>query len=259
MLAITVGILAFGEQIDHVLHPMPTVAARGQALSLSALENAIVRIYPTERILAFHITGQTEGTIGVRVEGHILTINRYTGRVLAAREDIPQQRALLQYVSRIHRTLMLGPAGSVLLILSAIALLALSISGIVLWVKLRNSCDRPRLPRIVFTTHHTIGIISSTLQLIVAVTGLFLVAGSPFLLLAARLSGPMPDFKVPASIAVPGAKRISADLALEVSQKTIPDMRPVRVGFPRDEEDSFAIQMAPQGSVGVGGQVSIEQ
>jgi uncharacterized iron-regulated membrane protein len=108
-----------------------------------------------------------------------------------------------------------------------------------------------------YTPHDRDHLINS--QLIVAVTGLFLVAGSPFLVLVARLSGAMPDFKVPASIPVRGEKRISADLALEVAQRAIPGMRPVRMGFPCDEEDSFAIQMAPLGSVGVGGQVSIEQ
>ena len=34
ILAITGCILTFGEQMDHLLHPVPTVAARGQALPL---------------------------------------------------------------------------------------------------------------------------------------------------------------------------------------------------------------------------------
>ncbi len=261
VLAATGCILVFGEQIDHLLHPVSTVAARGRALPLRDLESAAARMYPDERILAMQLSGQSEGTIRVRLEGHQLTVDRYTGKVLLSRDDIPHQQAFVQYISRVHRTLILGPAGSALLILSSIALLALSLSGILLWVKLRRSTVNamPLSWRFGFAAHNIVGILSSALQLMVAMTALFLVLGGPILILVARLSGPMPDFHVPASAPIPEAKRISADQALEVAQQSILDMIPLRIEFPRDEEGSFAIQMAPRGSVGVGGQVSIDQ
>jgi uncharacterized iron-regulated membrane protein len=261
VLAITGSILAFREQIDQLFHPVSTVSSRGPALPLAALESAAARLYSDEDTLAMQFSGQSEGAVLVRSEGHLLTIDRYTGKVLLSREDIPRQQAFLQYVSRVHRTLMLGPAGSALLFLSSIALLALGFSGIVLWMRLRISTvnGTPASSRFGFAAHNLAGILSSALQVMVGATALFLVAGGPILILAFRLSGPMPDFRVPASGPIPGAKRITADQALKVAQQSIPDMVPLRIGFPRDEEGSFAIQMTSQGSAGVGGQVSVDQ
>jgi uncharacterized iron-regulated membrane protein len=260
-LAITGCILAFREQIDQLYHPVSVVTSRASALSLAALESAAARMYPDEDILAIQLSGQNEGAVGVRLEGHLLTMDRYTGKVLLSREDIPQQRAFLQYVSRVHRTLMLGPAGSALLFFSSIALLALGFSGIVLWMRLRisNVNGTPASSRFSFAAHNLAGIVSSALLVMVGITALFLVAGGPVLILAVKLSGPMPDFRVPASDPIPGARRITADQALKIARQSIPDMVPLRIGFPRGEKGSFAIQMTSQGTAGVGGQVSVDQ
>jgi uncharacterized iron-regulated membrane protein len=156
---------------------------------------------------------------------------------------------------------MLGPLGSAILFFSSIALLAVSLSGIVLWVRLRRSSAHqiPTSSHLAFATHNMVGIFSSGLQLMMGMTALFLLIGGPILILVARLFGPMPDFRSPASTPIRSAKRITADQALMVAQQSIPDMLPLRIAFPRNEEDSFAIQMASNGSAGVGGQVSIDQ
>jgi uncharacterized iron-regulated membrane protein len=77
--------------------------------------------------------------------------------------------------------------------------------------------------------------------------------------MVARLSGPMPNFRVPASVPLPNAQRISADRALGLAQAAMPDMIPLRIAFPLDEEGSFAVQMTSPGGVGISGQVSLDQ
>src|SRR5262249_12387279 len=97
VLAITGCILAFREQIDQLYHRVSVVTSRAPALPLAALESVAARMYPDEDILAIQLSGQNEGAVGVRLEGHLLTMDRYTGKVLLSREDIPQQQAFLQY------------------------------------------------------------------------------------------------------------------------------------------------------------------
>ena len=170
------ALLVFETQIDHALNPkLAKVSPTGTMLSLNELKIALERQYPGYRVLDFGISESDDTAYGAYLEpasGHglDLAVDQYSGKPLGVWDNNRFARKLHGF----HTHLLAGKGGSAIVAWSALFLLFLSISGLILWwrskvfgVSLQGSG-----PKLQYDLHSTIGILSSLFLLVFSLTGI---------------------------------------------------------------------------------------
>jgi uncharacterized iron-regulated membrane protein len=269
LLGATGSILVFENEIDHWLNGSLTwVQPQGAPLSLSELSARLERRHPGGRVSSITLPAdpriaygmQLRSTAGGKSAG--FAVNPYTGEELGARDTASK---FLPKIHQFHTNLLLGPPGKIITAASAIILLGLSVSGLILWMpaKLWKPAVLCRKKAGSYEWHNVAGFYASIFMLLFAITGIVIhwddearvfinrVAGEkdpppPQRAAAPRQAAPLnPDQLLAAALqAVPGA-RATALLSLGGNG-------PVRIimKYPEDRTPAGRTNLSVDGSSG---------
>ncbi|MFC0779604.1 PepSY-associated TM helix domain-containing protein [Flavobacterium sp. HJSW_4] len=183
--AITGSLLVFEKEIDSTLNPdYYNVSEIGtQKKSLDFCVDILQKEYGIKeitRISTFSNPSRTIQIVGKDSDKkvHLFSVNPYTGKVQAS---TLQKSRFFAVVLEIHRQLLMGETGSIIMGTSCLVFVFMLISGLILWwpKKVKNLKQRLQIKwdasfkRVVWDLHSTIGFYSFFILLIISLTGLF--------------------------------------------------------------------------------------
>lgn len=173
----TGALLAFREPIDLYLNQNLTkVTPNGTRLPLNVLVRQVEAEHPGYHSVQLNLPEAADREADLILEGGdhrilALAVNPYTGQVLG---DLDRANQFMDVVLRLHKSLLLG-GGDAGAKLAGFALLALAISGIVIWRKRRSLVvtkgASPLLTAL--NLHSALGIYAVAFLLVFAFTGVF--------------------------------------------------------------------------------------
>jgi uncharacterized iron-regulated membrane protein len=182
ILGLTGSFLVFEYPLDHLFNSslayVKPAEAPANPLSLDLLLATIRSTYPTAKVLTLSLSPSSPSpdlTYTAQIQLPQLSVpstvylNQYTGRVVGRHDGMTFATAVHEF----HTDLLLGDRGAFVMMLIAALLIALSLSGIILWwprkiITVRWSASGRR---IVFDLHNAIGFYSFVFMLIFGVTG----------------------------------------------------------------------------------------
>jgi uncharacterized iron-regulated membrane protein len=246
-LGITGSIMAFEPEIDHWQHrALMDVTPSAQPHSLADISDALMKVFPREKIGAFMLGDTPARAVAVSMARGTVYVNSYTLQVTGVR---PSGADWLGTVHQMHLRLT-KPWGKPVVAWSGVIMVFLLLSGIYLWWPIkRGSVTTGRSPfRTWFDWHNTIGIFSVVFLLTLSLTGVFIGFDRTAIRLAYKVTGSEPAKPIPSTVvAVPGAPQISPDRALDIARAALPGAAPflvstvsateaysVRAHFPED-------------------------
>src|SRR6478672_2782583 len=144
---LSAALLVFERPVGRLLNrSLVTVAPTGQRLALKDITRRVEQIYPQYHVVEWRLPrtpddaaavglqkkpGATPAsTAGEDDDGLELVVNPYTGKVLG---DLAKANGLMGYVHRFHTRFLAGDAGRSMVGWSAVCLLVLNLTGIILW------------------------------------------------------------------------------------------------------------------------------
>jgi len=229
VLGVTGSIMAFEPEIDRLQNgALINVAPSGPPHSLLEIGDAVKKAYSGERVDGYTVGATPTDACVVSVPRAQIYVDPYTLRVLGRR---PNGSGWLVTVHQLHLRL-LTTWGRQIVRWSGVMLVLLLLSGIYLWwpakrVRLTTGASPFRTW---FDLHNTVGVFSLTFLLLLSGTGVFIGFDDVTLPLAYRLTGSTPSAQISTRVAaVPGARQISPDQALEIARDRLPGTFPFYV------------------------------
>jgi len=227
------ALLVFETQIDQALNSkLAKVAPSGKALSLNQLISLLERQYPGHRVLGFDISEANDVSYSAYLQppsgdGFEVAVNQYDGKALGVWDDRRFSRKLHGF----HTHLLAGKPGSAIVGWSAVFLLFLSLSGLILWwrTKIIRVHFQTSGPKFQYDLHSTVGIFSSLCLLTFALTGILIHWEDAARSWANQVSNvPASTPQKPATPA-PGTVPLDADRLLALARAAVPGARPTAI------------------------------
>lgn len=182
--ALTGSILVFEKEIDKAIHPeYYTVAAIGTTKkTIDYCTDILEKQYSIKKITRIYTYNDPSRTMQILgkdsdKKARFFSIDPYTGKVLAT---TPQEKRFFVFVLKIHRQLLLGETGKIIMVTSCLIFVFMLISGLVLWwpKKIKNLKQRltvkwnASFKRVNWDFHSTFGFYSFLILLLISLTGL---------------------------------------------------------------------------------------
>ena len=240
ILGLTGSIMAFEQELDHVLHwKLTYVTPQPRALSLADLTGIVTRAYPGEPVRAYGIS--TSPGIGYQVATRQRTVflNQYTGEILGTTSGPDGITTFLGNVHQLHLRLLIrnkADTGGLVQSCAGVGLIFLSLSGLYLWwpAKRMKIQWKGSARRSWFDLHNAMGIVSFVFMLILATTGTiigFEEKSTPFFF---KMTGSTPSPRPPRNSAphAPDARPVTPDQALEIARAKLPGVAPFFIDVP---------------------------
>ena len=237
---LTGSTLVFRSEIDTALNPELLRVTPSEARApLQGMVDRVVRDYPTDPLPArIRMPARPDGTLefwmGAAPDRYVYT-DPHTGAVLGARRPT---EFLTGWLFLLHSHMLSGELGNKLAGTGALALIALSISGIIAWWPRRAPWKawaqwraalvvkrRSGSKRFTFDLHRTLGFYASVLLLIAGTTGASLVFHVQFARAAHMLMGTHPAMAVvvpPQPAVGRAAPSLPLDTLLAIAERAQP-------------------------------------
>lgn len=182
--ALTGSILVFEKEIDKAINPeYYTVATIGTTKkTIDYCTDILKKQYSIKKITRIYTFNDPSRSMQVLAKdgdkkAQFFSIDPYTGKVLAA---TPQESRFFVTVLSIHRQLLLGESGQIIMGTSCLIFAFMLISGIILWwpKKMKNLKQKLTVKwngsfkRVNWDFHSTFGFYSFLVLLIISLTGL---------------------------------------------------------------------------------------
>lgn len=247
--ALTGAILAFRSELDVLLHPrLLRVVPGASRITADAAVAAVLAARPGDTAKFVRFPAHPAATYEIQVENRIqVFVNPFTGEVLGARD---RDRGFLGDVDRLHRFLLAGPIGKVVVDICTVGSVFVLLTGLYLWI--------PKSTRMLIASlklnfrlrgraswlnwHMVVGIYAAVFLVISSVTALPLAYGwvknSLF-----TLTGSDPAPKPPDSEASRGRSRISIEAAWQAALRHTPHFREALLRIPVSEHDPMNFYM----------------
>ncbi len=172
------GLLVFEKEIDHWLNASLTwVQPEGARLLPGELAARVLARHPGSKVtsLSLRDDARLASILTLRMPGAgkslSLAVNPYTGAELGS---LDTANAFTKKLHQFHTNLLLGPTGKTITAWSAVFLLGLSVSGLILWWprKLWKLGGTKSGSAANFQIHNVVGFWSSGFMLLFAITGM---------------------------------------------------------------------------------------
>lgn len=239
---LSAALLVFERPIGRLLnHRLVEVTPGGVRLPLNEIARRLRQSYPRYHVVGWTLPQQPNDAAEVDLEmnrskaaaaasdkdddeagGLELTVNPYTGELLG---DLDKANGLMGYVHRFHTHFLAGKIGSGIVGWSAVCLLVLNLTGLILWW--RRKVGRFRWSAtgasFHFHAHQAVGIYAWVFLMVLALTGIALHWEGAAGRLADRLTGSPAPAKMLAPDPVPAdATPIESDQLVSIAEKIAP-------------------------------------
>lgn len=238
---LTGSLLVFGEELDRALNPsLLRVEPGTEVAPLQAVLDAARQTLPGEKPSRIRLPREDDNACEVcfTAEGdpRCVYVDPYSARVLGTRVPAQSFKGRLFYL---HRRLLSGEAGETVVGVGGILLLALSLSGVVLWWPGRGKLARGlRVKwnggrrRLTYDLHSVSGVCAMLFLGVTAFTGAAMVFRPSFESALNRLSPRHQPAGKPASTPRPGSKQASLEAVMRSADAALPDARTTFVTLP---------------------------
>ena len=252
VIAVSGGLLVLEGPISRARQPHVTPA--GSPLSLDALVQRAYAKVGGGRVTMMVLGDSPELAWGVAVAlpptglhapgGAIVTVNPYTGAILPDPPGPDRVVAFMRKVHLLHVQLLAGRTGSTIVAVVTFVALFLVLSGIVVWwrEKLWRVNTSASWKRINFDLHHSLGIFSAVVLLVITSTGLWVhFAGvDDWMRKLNRSTTP----RVPVQPQVePGTPILSLDSIASVARAAVPGAAIMNIQLPPSREAPGMVQL----------------
>ena len=256
--------LVFREEIEHAIYE-PRVAPGATVLPLESLLATAATVEPARRIsmvvLPDHADRAVEFILQKReartlkeADQMSVYMNPYTGAIEGSRR---REASLIAKLRDLHFAFFSGTPGLTFNGCVAIALVFLSLTGLVLWVVASPKNQRFRLTMrgswksVIWNMHRQMGLLSLTLLILVSITGAYYAFRDTFLRSIHAVTGSLPPRgSPPISIPKDGSAARSIDAIAAAARAAIPDARLAVLRIPGQKSQAWAATFHREGGSG---------
>ena len=232
---LSAALLVFERPIDRLLNrSLVKVTPADARLPLNEIARRVGQAYPQYHIAGWTLPQQPDLAIAAELEANHdakpvpspeeleLAVNPYTGAVLG---DLDKANRIMSYVHQFHTHFLAAKIGSAIVGWSAVCLLILNLTGIILWWRRKIGRFRWNLSGAAFhfNMHQAVGIYAWAFLMVLSLTGIALHWEGPAGRLADRLTGSPPPAKMlPADSLQQGAIPLDSDQVVSIAEKSAP-------------------------------------
>lgn len=251
--------LVFKDEIDAAFNPtLLRVEPEGEPAPMGEVLASAEAAYPGDRIglvmtpqqpdESHEVWMQPAGTTAT-TDLRLVYVDPYTAEVLGARKVTEHLMLVLHYW---HAELLFGGTwGKALTALGGLALVVLSLTGLVLWwpknrKQLRRALTVKRKQpwhRVLYDLHRSVGFYLTPLLLFIAVTGVALVYHDTTEALLTDLTDAPPEPERSTVTVPPDAVPVPVEQLVRTAEAELPDAVTTRLMFPRAPERPFIVRM----------------
>lgn len=259
LLALSGALLVFHREIEFSLHaPLPDL---NRPISLDDVAMAVRAERPNAQLVQIATLDGGMELLRVRIKpgdgGAVrsLVFDAQRGRIVgdSSLTGSSQADVVLQFVYRLHQTLLLGDAGKTLVALSGLFLIVNALAGYkLLWPQRRN-WRRILRPRLVgkmhiraILLHRAIGATFAPLLILLALTGAGMNWAPALQQAFIKLGLSAPLVEPPSR---PGPERVSPQQALDIARMRFPDADFSSIMFPSTGHPNFVVRLRQSGEV----------
>jgi uncharacterized iron-regulated membrane protein len=237
------SVLVFGDAIDRTLHP--SLFARGLSADRAEIDDVVAAAERATGGRAVRVRLASSGSPAHEVLINCAACTRVwvdpnTARVLGVGSNTSTTRGFLH---EFHHRMLSGETGEILVGIGGIALLVLSISGIVLSMRRGGLALIFRVQagnafRLTWDLHRVVGLVAIPLLVTAALTGLYFVFHTPIDRALLPLTGVDPK---PAAVKV-NDRRLPLARLLVFAQERFPDARATWLTLPASPSDPLTVR-----------------
>ena len=254
---LTGSALVFRAEIDAALNPhlLRVVPAAARAPLQPTLDQVRAQ-YPGEAPTRLRMPPRADGTyevwLGAAPSRYVYADPYRDGAILGARRPT---EFLTGWLFLLHSHMLAGEAGHLAAGLGAVALVLLSISGLVVWLPRRAPWHAWRqwragltvargagAPRVTYDLHRVVGFYASALLLVAGVTGASLVFHEAFERAAHWVTASAPPARMAPAAVRGGAPHLPVDTLLAVAERTQPGGVISYLYFPAAPGQTFRVR-----------------
>jgi uncharacterized iron-regulated membrane protein len=252
-LGVSGSLVAFENEIDRALNPKLTwVDARPVRLTLAAMIAKLEAVNPGYHVAGLSLSQRDDVAWGAFLTNkaavqRAVAFNPYTGTVLG---DESTRNTFTGWVHQFHLRLLAGRAGSNIVTAAAVLLLAMALTGLVLWWPRKVLAISWRHPwkKLNLDLHQALGLYTSAFLMVFALTGIVIHWDDETQRLVNRVSGSPGEARFPKFLPLSPTKP-DFDQILAIAQKAEPDARaslitldtnPVRIMMKHPEDHTPA-------------------
>jgi uncharacterized iron-regulated membrane protein len=237
---LTGSLLVFGQELDEALNPnLLCVSPQGEPVSIQMVIDAVRQNYPTHDLKRIKLPQDIQSTYEVRLnfgERVKVYIDPYTNQILGSRTN---DNSIKEFVYVLHAEMFAGEIGKTVIGISAILLLLLIITGVIVWWPGRKHLRRgltiqrkASWKRINHDIHNVFGIFAMPLLLLSAITGVYLIFHAPFERVVAWLTGSSPRLAPPRVASHKGEGFLPLDRIVKNADAALPEGKTTWVILP---------------------------
>ncbi|MBA5872944.1 MAG: PepSY domain-containing protein [Nitrospira sp. CR1.2] len=273
--SLTGSLLVFYKTLDEWLNPEQVIRTVGTDQPLSDIVAGArtahpdwsppdTLIFPLHERDTFHAWFKDPAAAAPEERWHVVAVDPSTARPLSDRQ---WGNFFVSFIYELHQELLLGKPGEVFVGILALLLLLSIGSGLYLWWpspgKLRRALTFQAdgsLIRKHYDLHKLTGLVGATLLALLALTGFYLEFPDAVTTVVqwfspVRETGPENQ---PRSEFTAGVSKILPEQAVAIAHAAFPDARPMWMGLPQHERDSYSVGLRqPEEVREAGGQTEV--
>ena len=243
VIAVSGSALVFENAIDRALNPQLSYVTRGpRRQSFETLLARVAATYPDDRVVGIRVAEQPDQADEFSLRSRrSASIDPYTGMVLGVRD---RETSLARRLHLLHTRLGAGALGEQLVGWLDVALLALAISGLVLWWP-RQIVGVNRAgswKRINFDLHNALGLYSSLVLVAITASGVLIAFERTTDPIVRRLN-PSTEPAPPKSTPFAGATPMAVDKVMAIAGRTLPGAFASNVNVPAGGDAVYRVLM----------------
>ncbi|MBD1932808.1 MULTISPECIES: PepSY-associated TM helix domain-containing protein [Cyanophyceae] len=249
VIGLTGSALVFWHEIDHSRNlTLMEVVPQSDRISLETVAKNARQAYPDFMPDSIELARSPELTHQVWMKSkddkwNKIYINPYTGAVLGSRQ---WGKTLMTFIYDIHKTLLAGETGQIVVGVCGILLLLLGITGLILWpgwkrfgqgFKIRWNSPKQLVN---YDIHKVGGILSAAFLILLASTGAALAFNSQFESVIYGLTNTQTPAE-PKSTLVPNKSPIPLNAALQKASLALPEGEATYISLPSEPDVAFRV------------------
>ena len=235
---VSAALLIFERPIDRLLNSrLVKVSPAGARLPLNEITRRLGQVYPQYHVALWSLPQQADDALAVDLEINQdakpatpsaeylqLAVNPYTGQVMG---DLEKANGLMANVHQFHTRFLAGNVGKTIVGWSAVSLLIMNLTGIVLWWRRKIGRFRWSLTgaSFHFYAHQTVGIYAWAFLMVLSLTGMAIYWEREAGRLVDRLTGSPPPATMKMLLADPvpeGASFLDSDQLVSIAETNAP-------------------------------------
>ena len=237
-ISLSAALLIFERPIDRLMNGSQVkVTPSGVPLSLNEIGGRLGQSYPNYRVVIWTLPQRPDeaATVDLELDPDSkpaasllewleLAVNPYTGQVLG---DTEKRSRLMARVHQFHTHFLAGRIGSAIVGWSALGLLILNLTGIILWWRRKIGSFRWQLTgaSFYFRLHQAVGIYAWGFLMVLSLTGIAIHWGREVGSVVDRLTGSPSEVKMLPADSVPQpqvARPLEPDQLVSIAEKNAP-------------------------------------